>query len=187
MTLRLERLATEGAGRPSGTDEDLGTPHERARRRRIDPHAQQVRSLVGIVRQLGILAVLGRGLCLDNDRLASCVPGQRHGTYPEELHDRLLERDGVSVRGRLRRVDRIEQEVQALGQGRDLHLLDADADEGTALSRLEVELPRARLADGAGNESVGVVEDEEPSCHRAHRSVWRAGTVLVQMSTTARS
>src|SRR5687768_13143925 len=65
MTLWIERLSAERAGWPAGAQERLRTLDEGTRRGSVDPDAQQVGPLVGVVGQLGVLAVVGRGLGLD--------------------------------------------------------------------------------------------------------------------------
>ena len=50
----------------------------------------------------------------------------------------------------------VEEGVELLGEDRDLGLLEGDADDVATLPGLQEEGPVAGLADGAGDEPVGV-------------------------------
>lgn len=164
----VERLAAEGACRPSGLHERLGRSHELTCGPGADAHAEQVRALGVLVGRLDVLAVLGRSLRLDDDGLVCRIPRERQRADAERLDDRLLE-PGAQARlrhRRLGRLDRGEEVVETRGERGHLDLLDADADDRVALARLEVEGPLSGRADGPGEESVGAIEDEESARHR---------------------
>ena len=59
----------------------------------------------------------------------------------------------------------VEELAEPLREHRDLGLLEDDADDPAAVAGLEEERPVAGLADGAGDEAVGQVEDEEATWH----------------------
>ena len=154
-------------GRPPASSTSARA-HEAAGMGHVDPDAKQVRAVLGIVRQLEVVAIIGRRLRLDDDRLVSGIPRQGHRADAEELDDRLLEPVVIGGRGAVRGIHGVEEVAHPLRESGDLDLLEADAHEGPALARLEVEDPLAGLANRAGNEPVGIVEDEEPSRHRGH-------------------
>ena len=57
----IERLAAERARRASGLDQRLGSAHEvPSGHRHVDPDAEQVGTVLGVVGQLDVLAILGR-------------------------------------------------------------------------------------------------------------------------------
>ena len=71
-----------------------------------------------------------------------------------------------SVEGLIpRRLELVEQHPEAFGKDGDLDLLENDRDDLAGSARLKEERPVAGLADGAGHEPVGWVEDEEASRH----------------------
>ncbi len=185
MALRIQRLATEWTGRAAGPDKRLGTTHERAGLRRIDPDAKQIWPLFSIVGQLHVLAVLRWCLRLDHHRIGGGIPGQCHRAHAEELDDGFLERELVNGGGVHRRLDRVEQVIEPMSEGRDLHLFESDADQCAAFSGLEEEGSIPRLTESSGEETIRGIKDEESSCHRTHRSACGPGTVLVPMSTRA--
>ena len=90
---------------------------------------------------------------------------------------------GVAARRRLGdapQVELVEERTEPLGEHRDLDLLERHRDDATALAGLEEERPIARLADRAGDEPVGRVEDVAASGHastlyRIPRAVGSAG------------
>jgi hypothetical protein len=55
--------------------------------------------------------------------------------------------------------------TQPVGEDCDLDLLEDDADDARAVACLEEERPVARLADGAGHETLGWVEEIAASRH----------------------
>ena len=55
--------------------------------------------------------------------------------------------------------------AQPVGEDRDLDLLEHDAHDPRAVACLEEERPIARLADGAGHETLGWVEEIAASRH----------------------
>jgi hypothetical protein len=176
VAARVEGLPAERACGSAGGDQRLGSAHEGTRIGRTDPDAQHIRAFLRIVRQLDIVSILGRRLGLDHDGLGCRIPGERHGADPKELNDRLIQRMLVSLGGHLG-IDRVQEVLQPRGEGSHLGLLDPDAHEGAPLASLEEERAFAGLTDGAGHESVGVVEDEESSCHPIHRTRCRGATV----------
>ena len=102
------------------------------------------------------------------------------------IDDRPVQVAIVGGRRARRRLDRLEQVVEAVRQRRDLGLLQPNADHRAALAGLEVERPIAGLADGPGDESVRVVEDEETACHRPHPTPTGTARMGPQMGTRAR-
>ena len=93
------------------------------------------------------------------------VPAQAHGADPELLLQRHGERVGVRVvgaRGQLGAEparDLLQQRGDAVGEHRDLLLLQEHADGAGLLDRLEVEGAVAGLAYGPGDEALGLAED----------------------------
>lgn len=178
MAAGLQRLAAERAGRSTGGDECLGPAREGAGLGGVDPHAEQVWTICRVIGQLHVIAI-GRGsLGLDDHRPRFGVPGQGHGTDPEELDHGLLERVLIGF-GLHRCIDRVEDVVESRGQGGHLRFLEADTDQCPTLSGLQEERAIARLADRSGDETVGVVENEKSSCHPTHRTRWRPARVWV--------
>ena len=93
------------------------------------------------------------------------VPAQSHGADPELLLQRHGERVGIGIArtgGNVRAEpagDLLQQGGDALGEDRDLLLLQQDAHGAGLLDRLQVERAVAGLADGPGDESLGLAED----------------------------
>ena len=164
MAFGIQGLAAERARGPAGRHQRLGTPHEITRLRGTDAHAEQVRTLWLVVGDLDVISILSFGLRLDDHRVPTRVPGERHGADAEEVDHRLLERRCLVASGRSGiGADRIEELVEASRERSDLCLLQGHADDGSALACLEVEGTVAGLADRADDELVGLVEDEEAS------------------------
>lgn len=187
MALRIEGQPAERTRRTPGHEQGFGAAHEVPGLRRVEPYAKEVRTVRRIVRQLDVLAILGRSLRLDDDRVAAGVPGERHRADPKQLHDGLLELAAVANLSVDRGVDHIEQVPEPFGQGGDLRLLEPDADDRSALAGLEIEGPVSRLPDRAGHEAIGIIEDEEATCHLAHRSESTPLACAVHMGTRPRS
>ena len=105
---------------------------------------------------LGVRVELDERLRLDDHALLLAVPGEGHGPDPELLLDGHVEGGGVrdlgGGDGGHRRVapgtahDLVEQFVDALGEGRDLGLLQRDAGDPAAGGRPAFTTSRARLA-----------------------------------------
>src|SRR6478736_35478 len=176
VALRIERRPAQGARRAAGGD-DPGRPgDERPGRLGGHPDAQQVGAiLVLVVILVGIDGFAILRLCprLDQHQLVVDVPAERQGSRPERLVDRLVERPGVvdDARGVLggvldsASVKLGEEVAQAVGEDRDLDLLEDDADDPSSVTGLQEERPIARPADRAGNESLGRVEQVSTSRH----------------------
>ena len=164
MAFGIEGLTAEWAGGPAGRNKRLGTAHEITRLDGTDAHPEQVRSLWLVVGDLDVIPILAFGLRLDDHRVATRVPRERHGADPKEVDHRLLERQCLVAAGRNGiGAHRIEELIEASGERSDLRLLHGHADDGSALARLEMEGTIACLADRADDELVGLVEDEEAS------------------------
>ena len=185
MALRIQRLPTEWTGRAAGPYKRLGTTHERAGLRRINPNSKQIWPLFSIVGQLHVLAVLRWRLRLDHHRIGGRIPGQCHRPHAEELDDGFLERELVHGVGVRRRLDRVEQVIEPMSESRDLDLFESDADQCAAFSGLEEESSIAGLTERSGKETIRAIKDEESTCHQTHRSAYGPGTVLLPMSTRA--
>ena len=159
---------------------------ERARDGGRHPDPEEVRAvLVLVVISSGSigLAVLVHGAGLDEDQLRAAVPASvsdparkasmsgsssgaasAHGGRPG--HDRRLAAP----------LELGEELAEPLGQDRDLGLLERDRHDPAAVAGLEEERPVARLADRAGHESVGRVEEIASSRHvRTLYRIWRGG------------
>ena len=93
------------------------------------------------------------------------VPAQPHGADPELLLERHGQRVEVGRPGSVGRLgaepagDLLQQRADPLGEHRDLLLLQQHADRAGLLDRLQVEGAVAGLADGAGDEALGLAED----------------------------
>ena len=165
-------------GRPAG-DDPRRARDERARGGGGDPDAQQVRAvlvLVVVLVGIDLLAVLVLGARLDEDALGVAVPAERQRTGAERLVERLVERAACRRRRLPRRPRRlggldaaplelVEQLAEPVGEDRDLDLLEDDADDAAAVAGLQEERPIARLADRAGHEALGRIEEVATSGH----------------------
>jgi hypothetical protein len=175
MPGRLKRLAAEGAGGPAGRHEGRDAANEVSSARRFNAHPQEIRGGRLRAGQVGRRLVLADRLSFDHDLGRGRIPGQRHGADPEQLDGGFLQRLVVprNASRKLARepLHRVEQLGHATGEGRHLRLLQPDADDGAALSGLQVEGSCAGLAEGAGDEPVRSVEIKDATGHRAHR-IW---------------
>jgi hypothetical protein len=193
----LERLATERARRAARRHEALGTAHEGVGLRWLDMDAQRVRRIGRLfgdgIRLLG----LRLGLRFDHHALAGWIPGKCQEADLEELDQRFLQRCLVEMNLNRRQVrglltaflDQFQQVHQAVGQRADLDLLQRDADQGTALLRLQEEGSLTGLAHRAGHEALWLVEVEEASHHRsilARSSQRRVGADMATRQSHAR-
>ena len=105
---------------------------------------------------------------LDDDQTGVGVPAEGDRADAELLDDRLVERVAVAgvdgCHGRDHGVSSaaaerlVEQHLDSLGEHGDLLLLEGDARDPRAISRLEEKRPLAGLADRAGHETLGLVE-----------------------------
>jgi hypothetical protein len=182
VTQRIEWCPAQRTGRTPGGHDLRGAHHERPRRRGGHPHAEQIGPvvvLVIVVVGVDRLAVLVLRAGLDQHPLRTAIPAERQRTGPERLIERLVERAAVRRPLVGRRgggfgfgqlddaayVELVEQRAEALGQHRDLDLLEHDRYDPAALASLEEERPIARLADRAGDEAVRRIEDVSAAGH----------------------
>src|SRR5207244_11982643 len=105
----------------------------------------------------------GRGGRPGQVPLRVAVPAGRQRRGAEGLVERLVERLFVRIDGRGRvlhdaaPVELDEELAEAIGEDRDLRLLEADADDAAAVAGLQEARPIARLAHGSGGPSVRAV------------------------------
>ena len=166
-----------GARWPPGADDPEGALDERPGGVGGEPDAQQVRAVLVVVLDLDDRL----GLRLDS---SSSSPGARasmriFSASPSQPRVRVVARKAsligsssgfssgsIGVGGILHDappVELHEQPPEALREHRDLGLLEGDAHDAPAIASLQEEGAAAGLADGAGGEAIGNVEDEE-SC-----------------------
>src|SRR5664280_862976 len=191
VALRIERLATERARRPSRGNDPQGLLGEgqSLAGRQVDPHdigrvAVLLRVVDGrLITGRSRLIVLGHGPGFDDDRLVVPIPDDRHRADPEYLVQGLIQGSGVDVPGsrflrnaRAARTNFNQQLVETVCQQLHLDLLYQDGHDPAAFARLQEEGPIAGLADSAGNEPVGVLEFVDASNHLASGRIVRAGT-----------
>ncbi len=161
-------------GRPAATTRVARSTKIRAA---VADHAdpQQVRAvLVLVIVVVGVdrLAVLVLGAGLDQHDLVVAVPAQGQRAGSEGLVDGLVERRAVDGRrGRLRAgrhappVELAEELAEAIGEDRDLDLLEGHGHDAGAVTGLQEEGAVAGLADRAGDELLGRIEDVASSGH----------------------
>src|SRR3954447_8451126 len=172
VALGVERLGAQRARRPTGGDHALGAAGELAGLHRGEEHAQGVRALLGVVQHDRLVdLLLAHREEFDHDGARVGVPAQAHGADPELLLERHGQRVEVAARRLLGGVpaepagDLPQEGGHALGQHRDLLLLQQHADRAGLLDRLQVEGAVAGLAYGPGDEALGLAEDVDDARH----------------------
>ncbi|GFJ94567.1 hypothetical protein Prum_082090 [Phytohabitans rumicis] len=177
MPARVEGLPTQRARWPAGREHPAGPVDERPRRGRGQPHPQPVQVVVGlfvlfVFGQLGAGAAqlnLDLGLAgrdrLDHHGRGVDVVRQAQCAHPELLVDRGVQglvvgqsRRGLGQLGPEPPVRLGQQLLELFGQQRHLHLLQRDADQPAAATRLEKERPLPRRTHGPSDEPLRRLE-----------------------------
>src|SRR5579862_1336199 len=178
VAARIERVAAQRARRTARPDDPERPLDERPGGVSGEAHPQEVGPVLVVVLELqGLRLRLLGGLAgplgprLDEDPLGLAVPAQRQRAGPECLVERLVERTDIGIdRGRRvlddpMLVELDEEPTEPLGEDRDLGLLEDHADHAPTVAGLQEERPVAGLADRAGRETIGALEDEEAAGH----------------------
>src|SRR3954452_22630243 len=163
----VEGVAAEGARRPAGCDEGVRATGEgpRLRGREADPDRVAPERTHLVVRGLLVHLVGDVVVALDDDLLALLVRGERQRLHAPVLVEGRVQRLGVLRRttglARLcgqRGRELVEHVVDAVGEDRDLLLLDPHCHDQRAGARLQVEGPLTGRPDRPGDEPVSGIE-----------------------------
>ncbi len=185
MTRRLERKIAERTRRPTRRHHRERSLGEGAGSGAGETNTKAIRADNGIGLELGQLEIFVRrtlgpidfdnSVGLDDHQFGIAIPAERHASDSELLGDRRLQRREVFAAERSRRGNRcltdrsthdlVEEALDPFGENSHLLLLQGDAHDALTVSRLEVELTFAGLADRAGDESLGLLEVEYLACH----------------------